>query len=78
MVVSRGKLKGAFKGFRNRETVCGLTAATPSTPDMAQATPQVSWRRARGALVAIVWSLMTLATGEQVLAQGGDSLQAGW
>ena len=73
MVMGRGKLKGAFKGFRNRETVRGLTAATLSTSGMAQATPQVSWRRARGALVAIMWSLMALATGEQVLAQGGTA-----
>jgi len=70
MVVGRGKLKGVFKGFRNRETVFGLTAATLSTPAMAQATPHVSWRCARGALMAIVWSLMALATCEQVLAQG--------
>ena len=76
MVVGRGKLKRAFKGFRNRETVFGLTAATVSTPGMAQATPHVSWRRARGALVAIVWSLMALATGEQVLAQGTPMCKA--
>jgi quercetin dioxygenase-like cupin family protein len=73
MVVGRGKLKGAFKGFRNRETVCGLTAATLSTPGIAQTTPHVSWRRARGALVGIVWSFMALTTGEQVLAQGGPA-----
>ncbi len=71
MVVGRGKLKWAFKGFRNRETACGLTAATLSTPGTAQATPQVSWLRARGALVAIVWSFVAVATCEQVLAQAG-------
>jgi quercetin dioxygenase-like cupin family protein len=73
MVVGKDKLTGAFKGFRARETGGALTAATLATPCMAQATPHVSWRRARGALVAIVCSLMVLATCEHVLAQGGTS-----
>jgi quercetin dioxygenase-like cupin family protein len=55
MVVGQGKLTGALKSFRNRETWCG---------------GHVPWRRARGTLVAIVCSIIALATYEHVLAQG--------
>ena len=55
MVVSRGKLTGAFKGLKSQQI--GGDGHMP-------------WRRARGALVAMVCSLMMLATGAHVLAQG--------
>ena len=55
MVVGQGKRTGAFTRFRTRETGCG---------------GHVPWRRARGALMAMVCSLMVLATGAHVLAQG--------
>jgi hypothetical protein len=54
MVVGQGKLTGTFKRFRTRETGCG---------------GHVPWWRARGALVAMVCSLLVLATGAHVLAQ---------
>jgi hypothetical protein len=54
-VVGNDKLTGAFKGFRTRETGCGV---------------HESWRRARSTLVVMVCSLMVLASCEPVLAQG--------
>ncbi len=69
MAVHERELEGAFKGFSNRESVCGLAAATVATPAIGPSMPEASWWRAHGMLVAIACFTMVLATCDPVLAQ---------
>jgi quercetin dioxygenase-like cupin family protein len=69
MVVHEGKLKGGFKGFRNRETAFGLAATTFATPAIPQSMPEATWWRPRRMLAGIIWSVMVLAMCDQAFAQ---------
>lgn len=62
MGLRKGKLKGAFKGF-------SLGPVTVASPVIARSIPGASWRRARGMISAVVWSVATLAACDQAFAQ---------
>ena len=62
MAVHERELEGAFKGFSNRESVCGLTTTTVATPAIGPSMPEASWWRAHGMLVAIACFTIVLTT----------------
>jgi hypothetical protein len=75
MAVHERELEGAFKGFSNRESVCGLAAATVATPAIGPSMPEASWWRAQGMLVAIACFTMVrnmLRRGIRALQNGAD------